>query len=110
MHLDYARQVRDPHLVKDKAKLEKIHKFSSRMASRRWDAGYQELLEVFELSSLEEHRLDLKLGLLFKILHELSYFPETESYNPLDLELLTILLKLFPIITLSLCIHSQLFI
>jgi hypothetical protein len=34
-----------------------------------WMQADQELLEVFELSSPEEHRLDFKLGLSFKILH-----------------------------------------
>ena len=82
-HLDYACQVWDPHLAKDKAKLEKVQKLACRMAARRWDAGYQDLLEIFELSSLEERRLDLKLGLLFKILHEFCYFPETESFTTL---------------------------
>ena len=81
--LDYACQVWDPHLAKDKAKLEKVQKFACRMAAHRWDAGYQELLEIFELPSLEERRLNLKLGLLFKILHELCYFPETESFTTL---------------------------
>ena len=39
-HLDYASQVWDPHLTKDKAKLEKIQKLACRLASCRWDAGY----------------------------------------------------------------------
>ena len=82
-HLDYACQVWDPHLAKDKAKLEKVQKLACRMAARRWNAGYQELLEIFELSSLEERRLNLKLGLLFKILHKLCYFPEMESFTTL---------------------------
>ena len=43
----------------------------------------KDLLEIFELSSLEERRLNLKLGLLFKILHEFCYFPETESFTTL---------------------------
>ena len=43
-HLNYACQVWDPHFIRDKAKLEKMQRFACRIASCRWDAGYQELL------------------------------------------------------------------
>ncbi len=49
--LGYACQVWDPHLIKDEAKLEKVQKFACRMALSRWNAGYQELQEIIELSS-----------------------------------------------------------
>ena len=47
----------------------------------QWDASYQELLvnELFELQPLEQRRLHLKLGLLFKILHQLCYFPSVPT-------------------------------
>ena len=79
-HLDYACQVWDPHLARDKSKLERVQKFACRVASRRWDTSYEELLDLFELPTLENRRLDLKLGLLFKILHGLCHFPDTESF------------------------------
>ena len=34
-----------------------------------------------ELPTLKDHRLELKLGQLFKILYELCYFPESHSYT-----------------------------
>ena len=83
-HLDYACQVWDPHLIRDKAKLEKVQKFACRIASGRRDSSYQELLDLFQLPNLEEHRLDLKLGLLFKILHGLCHFPGIESFTTLQ--------------------------
>ena len=81
-HLDYACQIWDPHLAKDKVQLENVQKFACKLASRQWDAGYQELLDLFELPTLEERRLELKLGLLFKMLHKMCYFPE-DSFTAL---------------------------
>ena len=51
-HLDYACQVWDPYLIRDKAKLEKVQKFACRIASGRWDASYQELFDLFQLPNL----------------------------------------------------------
>ena len=50
----------------------------------RWDASYQELPGLFQLPNLEERRLDLILGLLFKILHDLCHFPGIESFTTLQ--------------------------
>ena len=55
--------------------LENVEKFGCRLAAHHWDASYQELLELFELQPLEQRRLHLKLGLMFKIIHKLCYFP-----------------------------------
>ena len=74
-HLEYAYPVWDPHLVKDKKTLEDVQKFGCRLAAHQWNSGYQELLDLFELQSLEQRRLHLKLGLMFKIIHRLCYFP-----------------------------------
>ncbi len=73
--LEYACQIWDPHLVTDKKNLEDVQKFGLRLAAHQWDCSYQDLLEAFELPLLEERRLELKLGLLFKIVHNLCYFP-----------------------------------
>ena len=80
-HLEYACQVWDPHLVKDKKALEDVQKFGCRLAAYQWDLGYQELLNLFELQSLEQRRLDLKLGLMFKIIHRLCYFPDIPDFR-----------------------------
>jgi len=51
---------KDPHLVKAGGCA------ACRLASHQWDSGYQDLLQLYELPSLEEHRLHLKLGLIVK--------------------------------------------
>ena len=63
----------------DKCKLESVQKFGLKLASCQWDAGYNELLDLFNLPTLKERRIHLKLGLLFKIVHNLCYFPHTPS-------------------------------
>lgn len=75
-HLEYGSQVWDPHLSKDKSALENVQKFACRIASAQWDASYDDLLEFFELQSLQERRLHAKLSLLFKIIHKLCFYPE----------------------------------
>ena len=81
-HLDYhACLIWDPHLAKDKKKLEGVQKFACRLASHQWDASYQELLQLCEIPSLEERRLHLKHGLMFKIIHNLCYYQDTPSFR-----------------------------
>ena len=46
------------------------------MATHSWNSSYQDLLQLTELPTLERRRLDLKLGQLFKIIHNFCYFPE----------------------------------
>ena len=80
-HLEYACQVWDPHLAKDKKMLEDVQKFGCKLAAHQWDSSYQDLLELFELQSLEQRRLHLKLGLMFKIIHSLCYFPSIPAFR-----------------------------
>ena len=79
-HIEYGCQVWDPHLAKDKKALEDVQKFGLRLAFHRWDASYNELL-VFDLPSHEDRRLHLKLGLLFKIVHGLCYYPDVPPFG-----------------------------
>ena len=51
-HLEYACQIWDPHLAKDRKKLEDVQKFGCRLAAHQWDTGYWELLEMFDLETL----------------------------------------------------------
>ena len=44
---------------KDIKLLENVQKFAIRMITKRWDCGYQELLDVVALPSLETRRLQL---------------------------------------------------
>ncbi len=46
-HLEYAAQVWNLHLIKNITKLEDIQKFGLRMCYKNWDAGYQELLDLY---------------------------------------------------------------
>ena len=74
-HLEYACLVWDPHTMKDKVLLEDVQKFALRMATKQWDSGYQELLDIMNVPSLADRRLQLKLALLYKIVHGMCYFP-----------------------------------
>ena len=71
-HLDYAAQVWDPHLQKDIKSLESVQKCALKICL---DQGYDGLLELFSLPSMENHRLYLKLCHLFKIVRCLCFFP-----------------------------------
>ena len=73
-HLEYACPVWDPHTMKDKVLLEDVQKFALRMATKQWDSGYQELLDIMNVPSLADRRLQLKLALLYKIVHGMCYF------------------------------------
>ena len=75
-HMEYACQVWDPHLVKDKKAIESVQRFALKVVTAQWDSSYDELLELANLKPLEERRTELRLGLLFKILHNLCFFPE----------------------------------
>ena len=49
--------------------LQNVEKFALRMVIKRWDTGYQELLDMAALPSLETSCM------LYKIVHNLCYFP-----------------------------------
>ena len=75
-HLEYACQVWDPHLSKDMNALEKVQKFACKLATSKWDSSYNELLSFLDLKPLQERRLELKLGLMFKLVHKLCFFSD----------------------------------
>ena len=56
-HLEYASPVWNPYLHKDTKQLENMEKFALRMITRKWDAGYQELLDTLGTPSLGTRRL-----------------------------------------------------
>ena len=43
--------------------------------TKHWNLGYQDLLELTNCPSLQSHRLYFKLCTLYKIVHNLVYFP-----------------------------------
>ena len=73
-HMEYACQVWDPHLAKDKKAIEDVQKFALKVVTSKWDSSYDELLELAKLKPLEERRTELKLGMLSKIVHNLCFF------------------------------------
>ena len=46
-----------------------------KMITKHWDKGYDELLYMTNLPSLADRRLHLKLCSLYKIVHNMTYFP-----------------------------------
>ena len=44
-------------------------------AMHMWDQSYQSLLELFQIPTLEDRRIYLDLCTMFKIVHNLCYFP-----------------------------------
>ena len=58
-HLEYACPVWDPHTMKDKVLLEDVQKFAFWMATKQWDSGYQELLDIMNVPSLADRSLCL---------------------------------------------------
>ena len=75
-HLEYACQVWDPHFSKDRNTLEKVQKFACKPATSKWDSSYEELLRLTELKPLQDRRLESKLGVIFKLVHNLCFFPD----------------------------------
>ena len=66
-----------PHTAKDIHELEWVQMFTGRMATRNWNASYSELQSMVKLPTLERRRLELKLSHLFKIVHNLCFFPSS---------------------------------
>ena len=66
-HLEYASPVWNPHLKKDIKQLEEVEKFALKMITRQWDLGYQNLLELVELTPLQERRVQSSLCTMFKL-------------------------------------------
>ena len=76
LHMEYARSVWAPYTAKDIGALESVQKFACRMATHNWTSSYQELLSLTDLPTLERRRIELQLSHLFKVVHNLCYFPE----------------------------------
>ena len=60
-HLEYACEVWDPHLTKEKNALESIQKFALRMCTKQWSTPYQDLLTITNVPSLKSRRCYLRL-------------------------------------------------
>ena len=60
---------------RDIQQLKRVQKFALRMCSKQWDLGYEELLNRFNIPSLDDHRKYLNLCTMYKIVHDHVYFP-----------------------------------
>ena len=69
-HVEYASPVWNPSTCKQIKMLEDVEKFAMRVTTRRWDTGYQDLLNMANVPSLES-----SMCTLYKIVHGLCYFP-----------------------------------
>ena len=74
-HLEYASPVWNPSTHKQVKVIEDVEKFAMKVVTRRWDAGYQELLNMVNIPSIESRRLQSCMCILYKIVHGLCYFP-----------------------------------
>ena len=74
-HLEYGVQVWHRYIYGQRYTLEKVQQFGLRICTRHWNLSYQDLLDIFQLPSLENRRLFLSLLTFFKITHNLIYFP-----------------------------------
>ena len=76
-HLEYAAPVWDPSTANNINNLEDTQKFALRICTRKWNMGYQDLLELTNCPTLRNRRLYLKMCTLYKIVHNLIYFPSS---------------------------------
>ncbi len=74
-HLEYAAPVWNPYTASNINKLEDTQKFALRICSKQWNLGYQELLDLTCLPTLENRCLYFKMCTLYKIVYNLIYFP-----------------------------------
>ena len=75
-HLEYASPVWSLHLAKDKELVEGVQKFVLRVASKNWTMTQHDLLDQFNLSTLEIRRCEASLTILFKIIYKICFFPD----------------------------------
>ena len=62
-------------LQKDIDMLELVQKFALRVCSKQWDASYSMLCSSLNLPTLAARRKQMKLSVMYKIVHGLADFP-----------------------------------
>ena len=75
MHLEYVAVVWDPHQVGLIKSLEKVQKFTLRMATRKWNLDYDSLLGACDIQTLQTRQHNLKLRFLFQVVNGHLPFP-----------------------------------
>ena len=79
-HLEYASAAWDPFLKKDTIDLIKdVQKFALKVCLKSWNASYDDLLEQSNLPSLRARRHDAKLCHLYKIVNNVTFFPNAPT-------------------------------
>jgi len=63
-HLEYASQVWNTSKIGEIDSFEKVQKFTLRVYSKQWNSGYDELLQLFSLPTLQQCRLYLHLSIM----------------------------------------------
>ena len=75
-HLEYCSIVWDPYLTKDVETLEKVQRFGLRVCLKNWTMSHDQLLQQANVSSLSVRRAHSKLCHIFKIMNDLTDFPD----------------------------------
>ena len=75
-------ELKHPYTAKDTQTLEKVQQFGLRICTRHWNSSYQDLLDIFQLPSLENRRLFLSLSTF--LYHNLIYYPVNGHPTPLS--------------------------
>ena len=76
-HLEYCSPVWNPHSKRHIEELERVQKFVLKVAMHKsWDSSYETLLATTNLATLESRRERASLCHLFKIINNLTHYPE----------------------------------
>jgi hypothetical protein len=76
--LEYGVPVWDPHHKKDVMALESVQRLATKICTKTWNASsYDDRLSSLNLSTLESRRKYLKLCYLYKLINNLSFFPDS---------------------------------
>ena len=74
-NLEYAAVLWNVYHSKDVAMLENVQKFALRICTKSWNTSYEDLLSASSLPKLSLRRHKLRLLHLYKIYHQLTFFP-----------------------------------
>ena len=79
-HLEYASAAWDPFLKKDIDLIEDVQKLALKVCLKSWNASYSnDLLKQSNLPSLRARRHDTKLCHLYKIVNNVTFFPNAPA-------------------------------
>ena len=80
-HMEYVSIIWSPHLLRDKATIEKVHHFALRVCLKDWSLGYDEAMELSQLPSLETRRNRATLCFLYNIVYQNINFESAITYQ-----------------------------